>query len=328
MIKDILSQMVQNELNNKRVLVLGDVMVDEYIIGKVTRISPEAPIPVLNYRNNELTAGGAGNVAINLKELGCKVELCSVVGDDQYGKWLKEYFSDNGVGTSAVFAEKGRPTTLKQRYATKNQQLLRVDAETTDDISYKTKQMVIDYLERNISKLNAIVISDYTKGMVVDGEFVQKIIQLAVKHDVIVGIDSKSTNISAFKDATFVKPNNLELEHAVAIKIEDDESLNNAGMTYLNKCGANALIVTRGAAGISIFRPNMKRKDFASKAVQVYDVTGAGDTVISTISLALACGINMEDALILANYAASVVISKIGTAAISITELMECGNDK
>ena len=318
-----LIQECEKEFGSKQVLVLGDLMVDEYLTGRVERVSPEAPVPVLDYQERRLVAGGAGNVANNLCSLGCTVKLCGVVADDFYGNWLKDYFSGISVDVSGVYSEKNRPTTLKQRFATKNQQLLRVDHESVADISEETKEKILNFCEKSIMVLDAIVISDYVKGFFADADFVRKLIDLANQNGVIVGVDSKSVQISAFADATFVKPNNLELERAVGFKIRDEVSFDRAGEKYLKKSGARALVVTRGEKGISLFLPSGSRKDFKADAVQVYDVTGAGDTVISVVSLVLSCGIPLEDAVVLANYAAGVVISKAGTAALTIEELAD-----
>ncbi len=313
----------KKQFGSKQVLVLGDLMVDEYLTGRVERVSPEAPVPVLDYQARRLAAGGAGNVANNMCSLGCRVKLCGVVADDFYGNWLKDYFDGLSVDVSGVITEKNRPTTLKQRFATKNQQLLRVDHESAADITEETKEKILRYCEKNIMSLDAIVLSDYVKGLFADVEFVRKLVDLANQNGVIIGVDSKSVHISAFADATFVKPNNLELERAVGIRILDDASFNKAGERYLKKSGAKALVVTRGEKGISLFLPSSSRKDFKADAVQVYDVTGAGDTVISVVSLALSCGFSLEDAVVLANYAAGVVISKVGTAVLTAEELAE-----
>ena len=318
-----LIQEYKKQFGSKQVLVLGDLMVDEYLTGRVERVSPEAPVPVLDYQARRLAAGGAGNVANNLCSLGCRVKLCGVVADDFYGYWLKDYFGKLTVDVSGVFSEKNRPTTLKQRFATKNQQLLRVDHESAADITEETKEKIFRYCEKNILTLDAIVFSDYVKGLFADTSFVRKLVELANQNGVIIGVDSKSVCISAFADTTFVKPNNLELERAVGFRIRDEASFSKAGEKYLKESGARALVVTRGEKGISLFLPSGFRKDFKADVVQVYDVTGAGDTVISVVTLALSCGISLEDAVVLANYAAGVVISKVGTAVLTTEELAD-----
>ena len=317
---------IAKEFCKKKVLVIGDLMVDEYVSGKVKRISPEAPVPVLDFKERSLEAGGACNVAHNIYSLGAKVLIAGTADEDEAGLWLRQHFNKMGINTDAIIAQEGKPTTIKTRYATKGQQLLRVDNEDSTDILLKTKNKLLEFLYTNIQYLDAVVLSDYKKGVLSDGIFVQNIINVCNRNNVLVTIDSKSRNIAAFKGVDFVKPNNLELEEAVGIRIVDDESLNQAGYAYLNRSQAKALVVTRGSKGISVFFPGEKRVDYPAKDVQVYDVCGAGDTVISTISLALSSGIEMGEAVRLANLAAGVVISKVGTVAISAEELIRSIN--
>lgn len=203
-----------------------------------------------------------------------------------------------------------------------------MDNEITGCIVEEVQMKIIAYLKENAEQLDAVVLSDYKKGALESRTFVSEIIKICNANNILVSIDSKSRNIEVFKNADFVKPNNLELEEAVGIKITDDSSLNEAGKVYLYKSGAKCLIVTRGADGISVFLPDQKRMDFPSKAVQVYDVTGAGDTVISTITLGMVSGLCIDEAVQLANYAASVVISKVGTAPITREELVRRINEE
>lgn len=319
---------VQTEFNKKRILVLGDLMVDEYILGNVSRISPEAPVPVLNYKGRERSAGGASNVALNMFAMGGEIAVAGVVGLDESGEWLKAFLTDYGITTLGITAEENRLTTLKTRFATKGQQLLRMDQEDNRGILSKTQEQLLQYVEEHIQEWDAVVLSDYCKGVFENPDFVRSLIRICSENQVIVTVDSKSRNISAFENADFVKPNNLELENAVDIKITDHESLDMAGKKYLAISKAKSIIVTRGADGISIFEPGKERRDYASKAVQVFDVTGAGDTVISTITLGLASGLTLDEAVILANIAAGVVIGKRGTATVSGEEILEKMNEK
>ena len=319
-----LQRIIQDVFKDKNVLVMGDMMVDEYVTGKVKRISPEAPVPVLNFGSTSRTAGGASNVVKNVKTLGAHVWAAGVAADDEAGRWLRNYFKELGVEVDGIIESDDRPTILKTRYATKGQQLLRVDSEVCADIPRKVKADILQFIKSHIDSLDAIILSDYCKGMFADGEFVRDIIMLCKEHDVFVSIDSKSKDIECFRGADFVKPNNLELEAAVGVQIVDDESLDEAGNIYLKRSGIQTLIVTRGAKGISIFEKGKARKDFAAaEEVQVFDVTGAGDTVISTITMSMISGATIEEAARLANIAAGVVISKVGTVAIHRRDLLE-----
>ncbi|MDR1834500.1 MAG: PfkB family carbohydrate kinase [Fusobacteriaceae bacterium] len=317
-----LAQAVRSEFPKKNILVLGDLMVDKYTLGKVNRISPEAPIQILEYGESKLTGGGASNVTANLTALGATVDLAGTAARDEYGLWLRSAMRAAGVGTDCILEEAGRPTTLKERFATKSQQLLRVDREQSGDIKEETRNAILQYLREKLDAMDAVLLSDYRKGILSSPDFVKNIISLCREHRTPVTIDSKSPSISAFAGATFVKPNNLELEQAVNMKITDDESLDRAGKLYLETCGAQYLIVTRGAKGISVFSHDHPRQDFSSRALQVYDVTGAGDTVISTITLGIVSGLSIREATVLGNLAASVVVSKTGTATVSGEELL------
>ena len=249
--------------------------------------------------------------------------MVGIAATDEKGNWLRGHLLNSGIKVDGIYSEKDRPTTLKTRFATKSQQLIRVDNEDSHCITEGSQKKIIGYLKQAVCDYDAVVLSDYKKGIFGNVDFVREIIKICNENNVVVSIDSKSRDIEAFKNADFVKPNNLELEEAVGIKIEDDDSLDKAGKIYLEKSQAKALVVTRGAKGISVFIPNQERRDFASQAVQVFDVTGAGDTVISTITLGMVCGLSLCDSVQLANLAASVVISKIGTAAVTQEELIK-----
>jgi len=320
--KEQMIAIVQQEFKKKKVLVSCDLMVDEYVTGKVKRISPEAPVPVLNFKEKRLEVGGASNVANNLQALGAQVYVAGVAAEDEAGVWLRSRLASQGMHTEGIVPESNRPTSVKTRFATKGQQLLRMDNEVLGCIAEETQNQIIHYLKAHIQELDAVVLPDYKKGVLDSGSFVSEIIRICNEANTLVAVDSKSRNIEAFKNADFVKPNNLELEEAVGIKILDEDSLDEAGKAYLSKSGARRLVVTRGAAGISVFLPEQKRKDFASKAAQVFDVTGAGDTVISTLTLGMVSGLSMDEAVVLANLAASVVISKVGTVPIMNEELV------
>lgn len=314
---------VENQFCNKHILVIGDLMVDEYIRGKVSRVSPEAPVPVLDYMESEMIAGGASNVAHNLVSLGARVSVIGTANTDKPGMWLRSHFDELGVDYSGIIVEENRPTTVKVRYTTKGHQLLRVDNESTKDVDEKTKEHILNSLNEKISELDAVILSDYKKGVLNDGEFIRDIISICYSNGVLISVDSKSRNIAAFEKADFVKPNNLELEDAVNIRILDDHTLNLAGNKYLERSNAKALVVTRGSKGISVFEKGKERCDYPAKDVRVYNVSGAGDTVISTITLGMVSDLIMEEAVRLANLAAGVVISKDGTAVSTVEELIK-----
>ncbi len=315
-------QMIKEGFPSIHTLILGDVMVDEYVTGKVSRISPDAPIPVFNYGSSKRIAGGASNVAHNVAKLGSSVSMMGIVGEDASGEWLREHLQKAQIDTSGLLSQNCRPTTVKRRFATKSQQLLRVDMEDASPVSAVIEEKWLELLEQKAAHIQAVIISDYKKGVLASPGFIKKVLHICEKHQIITAIDSKSPYIESFAGASFVKPNNLELEQAVGIKIKDEASLDAAGKCYLQRSQAKALLVTRGAKGISVFAQDRERMDYPSQAVQVYDVTGAGDTVISTVTLCAACGMPLEEAAVLGNAAAEIVISKVGTVPVTAQELL------
>lgn len=317
---------VTKEFANKRVLVIGDLIVDRFITGKVRKISPEAPVPVLDYVNKRFVAGGAGNVVKNLCGLGAKASVAGVLAEDVPGKWLIEELTSNGVSDGGVFIDNSRPTTMKTRYITKGHQLLRVDMEDSSEISCEAQESIYAFCERGIENFDAIVLSDYQKGVLKNEEFIGRIVDLCIDKDVFIAADTKTHNIQAYKNVSIITPNIDEVSNAVGISVDSEESLDRAGQQYLEQSRAKTLILTRGEKGISIFARGKSREDFPAKDVEVFDVSGAGDTVLSTITMGAISGMSIEDSVKLANYAAGVVITKMGTAAVSQEELIRAIN--
>lgn len=319
--KDALSSAILEEFSHKRILVIGDLMVDEYIIGSVSRISPEAPVAVLNFEEKQRRAGGAANVAVNVRSLGASVIACGIASQDDCGTWLRESLESAGIITDGILAEEGRVTAVKTRFTTRGQQLLRVDSEKDDCILAGSQATLLDFVRKRLRGLDAVILSDYRKGLLSDPGFISSLISLCKDSGVLVTVDSKSRNMGKFRGADIIKPNKKELEDATGIKIRDDDSLSRAGFLYLEQSGAGDLIVTRGENGISLFSREHDRMDFASQALQVFDVTGAGDTVISVITLGMCSGLSIQDSIRLANLAAGIVVGKTGTASVTASEL-------
>jgi len=313
---------INNEFSKKNILVIGDLMVDRYISGKVRKISPEAPVPVLDYTDKRFVAGGASNVVKNLLGLGANVHVSGVIADDAPGRWLKEELSSCGAVIDGIFESDERPTTLKTRYTTKGVQLLRVDKEETKDITDEAKKYIVDYLVDNLEVIDAVVFSDYVKGVLKDKNFTRRLIGICKDYNIFVAVDSKTDCIGNYEGADIMTPNADEVSSAVGIKMETEDAVTEAGKQYLNESGAEALLLTRGEKGISVFEKNKERADYPAKDVEVYDVSGAGDTVISTITLARICDLDMADAVELGNAAAGVVITKRGTVAVQKEELL------
>ncbi len=325
--KQELVEKIENDFKKKHILVIGDLMVDRYISGKVRKISPEAPVPVLDYTERKFVAGGASNVVKNLLGLGAQVHVAGVIADDMPGDWLTKDLESSGAIMDSIFIDNDRPTTMKTRYTTNGIQLLRVDKEEKSDISDSAKEFILSYLKTNSKIINAVILSDYLKGVLKDKNFISSVISECQNNNIFVAVDTKTDSIGTFAGADMMTPNVDEVSSAVGVKIESNEGLDIAGKKYLAESGTAALLLTRGEKGISVFEKSKMRMDFPAKDVEVFDVSGAGDTVISTITLARISGLEMSNAVELGNLAAGVVITKRGTAAIKKDELLRSINE-
>ena len=307
----------------KKVLVLGDVVLDEYIWGKVSRISPEAPVPVVEVERISYRPGGAANVAANIASLGGRVCLAGVIGSDEAGNRLKTLFLSNGVNIEGLRVDAERPTTLKTRVIAHNQQVVRVDREAREPIAESIVRELLAYTLKIIAGVDVLVISDYAKGVTVPA-LLRQVIVAARQHRKSVVVDPKGRNFSKYKGATVITPNREEAEVAVNEKITDEASLTQIGQRLLHQIGCEAVLITRGAEGMSLFEGNGRVTNLPAVARDVYDVTGAGDTVVGTLALALAAEAGLVDGARIANYAAGVVVGKLGTAVVAPSELMSC----
>ena len=303
------------------VLVIGDVMIDEYIWGKVTRISPEAPVPILDVVSESQRLGGAANVIHNLHALGGTPLLCSVIGDDSTGETLTEALRAIGVNTDGVMIVPNRPTTIKTRVIAHHQQVARLDRESREEITGEMTQRMIDTITGLFPKIDAILIEDYGKG-VVTGELVQAIVSLAHQHGKIVAVDPKTSHFSRYIGVSMLTPNHHEAGASLHMTINTHDDLLFAGKQLLENLKSAYVLITRGEEGMSLFEQhNHMVTHVPTMAHEVYDVTGAGDTVIAALTLGLAAGGDPVDAVLLANAAAGVVVGKVGTATVNQQEL-------
>ncbi|TAK09422.1 MAG: D-glycero-beta-D-manno-heptose-7-phosphate kinase [Candidatus Manganitrophaceae bacterium] len=304
-----------DRLEGHRVLVVGDLMLDHYIWGSVQRISPEAPVPVVNVLRESVLLGGAGNVLHNILTLGGRGLLCSVVGADDAGRWLSEDLKAKGVEIGGIVVEDERPTTKKTRIIAHQQQIVRYDHEKKSQISSKTEKKFIQFINEQIYHIDCMVISDYAKGVITKG-LLRTILPLALRRGIPVVVDPKVHHFSLYKKVTVVTPNHLEASQASGIEIVDEATLRQAGKVLLKKLGCRAVLITRGEQGMSLFDKSGEITHIPTEARQVFDVTGAGDTVVSTLSLAISAGAPLPAAARLANHAAGVVVGMVGTTAI------------
>jgi D-beta-D-heptose 7-phosphate kinase/D-beta-D-heptose 1-phosphate adenosyltransferase len=305
-----------------RVMVVGDLMMDEYVWGRVERISPEAPVPVLSVTHEEFTLGGAGNVAKNLAVLGANVVIAGVVGKGPQGKKLRDELLKLGVDVSAVAAEPKRPTTRKTRIIAEHQQVLRIDRETAEEISATSADALVQRTTELMNSVDVVLISDYGKG-VVTRQLVASLAENARRARKIAIADPKGLDYSKYAGLTLITPNKKEASLAAGVEIRDDRSLFAAGRRLLDTVAVEKLLVTCGKDGMVFFERDAEPLKFGTRAQQVYDVSGAGDTVAAVLSLGLAAGFSYPEAIRLANTAAGIVVGKVGTAAVTRTELLE-----
>ncbi|MFY9402336.1 MAG: D-glycero-beta-D-manno-heptose-7-phosphate kinase [Candidatus Omnitrophota bacterium] len=328
---------IVKRLNKARVLVIGDIILDEYLWGGVERISPEAPVPVVWANKLTHAPGGASNVAYNISSYGACASLCGVIGKDKNASVLLKVLRKEGIDTKGVFVLPDRCTTVKTRVVAGNQQVVRVDWEHREPLSKGLILKLFNFVKKNIKGVDAIIIEDYGKG-VVNAQLLKMLIRLARQHKKIILVDPKEDNFQYYQKVTSITPNRKELENAVrSLKIKDaknrlklnsdkfftDEDIDKAGRKILEYLRLDSLLVTLGENGIRLFEKRGKVTHIPTVAQQVFDVSGAGDTVIATFALSLAVGASREEAARIANYAAGIVVGKLGTAVATKKELIE-----
>jgi D-beta-D-heptose 7-phosphate kinase/D-beta-D-heptose 1-phosphate adenosyltransferase len=305
----------------RRVLVLGDVMLDEFLWGTVGRISPEAPVPVVAVSRHSFHLGGAGNVAHNVRALGGEAVVAGVIGRDVAGDRVREALEAAGVASALAVADGGRPTTVKTRIVAHHQQVVRADRERSDDIPRGLEDALLEQVARTLPGCGALVLSDYQKG-VVTPRVMRTVLALARRRRVLVLVDPKVRHFRLYRRVAVVTPNQREAEEASGIAIRSDRDLRAAGERLLKMLGCGAVLVTRGEQGMSLFRAGGRAVHLPTAAREVFDVTGAGDTVIATVGLALCAGARLAEAAMLANHAAGVVVGKLGTATATPAEVL------
>ena len=303
------------QLKKARVAVVGDLICDKYVIGKVERISPEAPVPVVRVEKEKYFLGGASNVALNLKSLGCEVFLFGVVGNDSCGKRLLNMIKDNGLDTGNILTLEDRPTTLKTRVIAQSQQIVRFDREKILRIDKKYAYEIVKGVRE--SGANAVIVSDYGKGVVSD-----YLIEELKKLGIFIAVDPKIKNAYAYNGVDIITPNLKEAQEISGIEIDAfPNGIELAAKKIIKKTKCEYLLVTEGEKGMSLFDKNGLIFKQESQAKDVYDVTGAGDTVIAVLTAAISSGFDIKDAVVLSNTAAGIVVGKMGTATVSLEEL-------
>ena len=316
---------ILNSFQGKEIIVIGDVMLDHSISGNVSRISPEAPVPIVNVEKEDYVAGGAGNVAVNLAALGAKPIMVSVTGNDMKGEVLKHFLENKGVITSKMVMDEDRPTTQKIRVLAQRQQVVRIDRESNTRISPLVAKLCMQNFKLALKSAKGVVMSDYGKGMLSDHN-IQEIIKLCRAKKIPVCVDPKIDNFKKYKRVTCITPNTKEAWEGMGLPQQKDEaSIISLGKKILKTLNSDSVLITRSQEGMSLFEKGAKPKvtTISATAQEVFDVTGAGDTVISVLTLALACKASLKDAAYIANKAAGIVVSKLGTATVSRDEIKE-----
>jgi rfaE bifunctional protein kinase chain/domain len=313
-------QEIREILPRLNIMVIGDVMLDEYLLGHVRGISPEAPVPVVEIREQTYAPGGAGNVAANLASLGCNVRLCGVVGMDGSAARLYEIFATRPHISVYFHRCQDRPTTTKTRILSHSQQMLRADREERHPITPAAEADLLHYVQEHSQNLHACVLSDYAKGVLTD-TLLQALISLCREANIPVIVDPKGHRYSRYQGAAVVTPNTAEANLAAENEGEV-MTLEQVAGRLQEEIGDGALLITRGAQGMSLFPSGAPPVHIPAQARTIYDVTGAGDTVVAVLALMLAGGMDLLAAAVLANYAAGIVVGKVGTACVTIDELL------
>jgi D-beta-D-heptose 7-phosphate kinase/D-beta-D-heptose 1-phosphate adenosyltransferase len=311
-----------DQFSSCRILVVGDVIMDEFLWGRVERISPEAPVPVVEVEEESLVLGGAGNVVNNIISLGGQALLCGVIGNDAMGRELIHILQKMNSPTHGLVIEDRRPTTIKTRVVAHSQQVVRVDREEREHVNEASIESITHTVKEQLDSIDAIVVADYGKG-VVTRSLMDGLRSLGQGGQTILAVDPTIRNVALYKDVTLITPNNYEAQQMAGIQIEDDQSLRRAGAHLLEELGCQTVLITQGDKGMTLFEGNGETTQIPTVARKVFDVSGAGDTVIATFTLALAAGLTPGQAAVLANLAAGIVVGEIGTATVAASRLKE-----
>jgi D-glycero-beta-D-manno-heptose-7-phosphate kinase len=311
---------VINSFKNARILVVGDLMLDEFIWGTVSRISPEAPVPVVLVNRSSFMPGGACNVLNNIRALGGQVYACGIIGQDQTGAILIDELRERAINTEGVLIDPLRPTTKKTRIIAHHQQVVRVDTEVEGLVKGVFLERIIHFAEEKVKDIDAVIIEDYGKGLI-QPKLIKRVIKAAKRYKKIIAVDPKEEHFSYYKGATLITPNQHEAEIATSIKMKDEEAIKKAGNKLLNKLGCKAALITLGEKGMALFEKNKRFVRIPTLAKEVFDVSGAGDTTIATFILANVSGASMKEAAYISNVAAGIVVGKLGVAVVATDEL-------
>ena len=309
-----------NNFPKSKIIVLGDIMLDRYLWGNVDRISPEAPVPVVHIKKETNNLGGAANVAANVQALGADVTMLGVVGNDMMADILKENLVEKGLKTTGLLIDKDRPTTVKTRIVAHNQQVVRIDREDTQEIGSPLVEQLIARITKMLKGIDGIIISDYGMG-VITYDLLSTLIPIVKKAGKFIAVDPKEVHFMNYREVSVITPNHHEAGFISGKKITSDSVLADVGWNLMDLLSLESLLITRGEKGMALFERDRKLTHIPARAKTVYDVTGAGDTVIATLTVARTAGASMHEAAIFANSAAGLAVAQFGTAKITRDEL-------
>lgn len=315
-------QTLFKEIRDLKVLVLGDLMLDQYHWGGVTRISPEAPVPVVEIESESERLGGATNVCANIDELGATAIPIGIVGDDPAGKTLLRMLKESGFSTQGVIIDEARSTTVKTRVIAHNQHVVRIDKETKHEINRSVQQEILEIFFNQAQNAQAILIEDYNKGLLTKS-LISEIVDYCKKNGKILTVDPKFTNFFEYRNVTLFKPNRKETEEVLGVRLKSLEQISAAGNILIQRLQCENVLITLGEKGMLLFERSGEMTEVPVKARKIHDVSGAGDTVISTVTVALAAEATVKEAATLANYAAGIVCGEVGIVPIAKNKLMQ-----
>ncbi len=316
--RDRLSKIL-DDFKDKKILIIGDIMLDKYVLGEVSRISPEAPVQIIDVIKENYVPGGAANVANNIVALDGNTFITGVIGQDEAGSILNSELEKRSINTKGIVVDPKKPTIQKVRIIGKNQQLLRIDYEDTRCIEDDMEKQIINYVREMINDIDAVIISDYAKGTITK-TLVRSILRSCKQHNKILIVDPKPKHMEYYQDVTLITPNHKEASEMVGIEEKGEEDLVEIGKR-LQGIMNTTILITRGEKGMSLFEKGDKITHIPTRAKEVYDVSGAGDTVVGTLALAMTTGAKLKEAAILANHAAGITVGKLGTSTVTVDEI-------
>ena len=320
-------QTLFNRFTEQKILVIGDLMLDKYEWGRVSRISPEAPVPVVDIEDESFRFGGAANVALNVIKLGAHTLPIGVIGEDEAGEVIREQFASEGFEIDGLIVDIGRPTTVKTRIIAHNQHVVRTDRETRKGISVSIQKKILRFVTDHISDTNGIILEDYNKGLLMP-HLIGEIISIGRSHGKMIFVDPKFDHFFDYKHVSLFKPNRKEVADKLGIRLVSDEILERAGDRLLARLECDAVLITLGEEGMALFEPDGGWVKVPTRAVKVHDVSGAGDTVIATMAVSMTAGANAREAATMANHAAGIVCGEVGIVPVSIDRLKHSLKDE